>query len=812
MISRLLDQFFAWYADVFLRRRYVFLAAMLVGVATLAAFVPKLRFDNSPESFFLREDKTLERYQHFQALFGTDEYALIVFERKEPWTQEFIEQLRTLTDRLAKVPDVLEATSIANVRHVVGEDDQLIVEDFIPLEMKEPAELEARRKAAQEHPYYRDMFVSADGTSLGLVLKTQIHAGEIDYKIEMTKRFRALLAEEPYRAWGARVVGSPVLDADVREIMSRESGTFCVLVLLLMSAVFYIVFRSWLAVVLPITVALLSVVCALGLMGLTGMPFTLVSAIIPSFLISTGVGPSIFLLSAFFNTVNEGRSPREAVAEALRHSASSSVLSMVTTAAGLFAFSVSKIRPIEELGRTMGTALGISFCITLILVPFVLAGRKHIAASAKRKDMLEGRVQGLRTWAEMVMRHRRKIIVIFSLFVATALSGALRLRSDYHYLGVFKTSTPLRQDYDYVERAMKASTSIEVLIDTGKPDGVKNPALLQAMLGLERTVAERFASMGAKPYSVADLTSEINQALSNGNPEAYTIPATANAVAENLLLYQLSGDDELTSLVSSDFRYARIRIAVANRPDQENQAVFAVIQEYTDKHLGAAVGSPKVEVTGLIHLWAAIDSYLAQTELEALLITVLAVAVVMIAVFRSVLLGLLVAALNASAVLGTLGLMGYLGIWLDPYTILIASFALGILDDDSIHIVRDIQRQYAQTGDLRVAIVNASSSAGQGIFYLSAALACGFATYAFSTVASLSKFGLLIAFTVVLGAVTEFIFAPAVLKAVGEPLFRRSRLPAHAPPGAALAEVKSVPGLSGTHEDTSSDFRKEASK
>lgn len=810
MISRLLDRFFAWYADAFLRHRYVFLAAMLVGVGTLAAFVPKLRFDNSPESFFLREDPTLERYQQFQKLFGSDEYAIVVFERRDPWDSQFIEQLRTLTDRLAQVPDVLEATSIANVRHLVGQDDQLIVEEFIPPEIKDPAEISAKRKAAQEHPYYSNMYVSTDGTFLGIVLKTRIRWGEIDYKIELTKRLRALLAEEPYRGWSPRVVGSPILDADVREIMSRESGTFCVLVLVLMSAVFYIVFRSWLAVVLPVSVALLSVVCALGLMGLTGAPFTMVSAIIPSFLISTGVGPSIFLLSAFFNDVHAGRSPREAVAEALRHSASSSLLSMVTTAAGLFAFSTSKIRPIEELGRTMGTALFISFSITLVLVPFVLASRKRIAASEKRQEMLQGRVQGLRRWAEGVMRYRRILIAAFCLFVVAGISGASQLRSDYHYLGVFKTSTPLRQDYDYVERAMKTSTSVEVVIDTGRPDGVKDPALLQAMLGLERILAERFPDMGAKAYSVADLTSEINQSLNGGSPEAYAIPATAKGVAENMLLYQLSGDDELSNLVSSDFRYARIRVSVAHRPDRENQRIFAVIDQYSQEHMGPSVGSPKVLVTGLLHLWAAIDDYLAQTEIEALLITALAVALVMIAVFRSVLLGLLVAALNASAVLGTLGLMGFAGIWLDPYTILIASFALGILDDDSIHFVRDIQRRYLEHGNLREAIIGASSSAGQGIFYLSAALACGFATYGFSTVASLSKFGLLIAFTILLGALMEFVFGPTVLLAIGEPLFKRTRLRDHAQDLAATAHV--LPGPGPATEETAVNDRKEASK
>ena len=58
---------------------------------------------------------------------------------------------------------------------------------------------------------------------------------------------------------------------------------------------------------------------------------------------------------------------------------------------------------------------------------------------------------------------------------------------------------------------------------------------------------------------------------------------------------------------------------------------------------------------------------------------------------RSIMLGSIVMAANSMSILMTLGIMGMFGIRLDSMTAMVASVAIGLADDDSIHFVSRVR-------------------------------------------------------------------------------------------------------------------------
>ena len=84
--------------------------------------------------------------------------------------------------------------------------------------------------------------------------------------------------------------------------------------------------------------------------------------------------------------------------------------------------------------------------------------------------------------------------------------------------------------------------------------------------------------------------------------------------------------------------------------------------------------------------------HVANEQLAAAFFTVFGVIFV---VFRSARFGLLTIVPNVLPVLAVLGVMGYLDISMNIATVMVASIALGVVDDDTIHFINRYRREIA---------------------------------------------------------------------------------------------------------------------
>ncbi|MEN8669519.1 MAG: MMPL family transporter, partial [Ketobacter sp.] len=205
--------------------------------------------------------------------------------------------------------------------------------------------------------------------------------------------------------------------------------------------------------------------------------------------------------------------------------------------------------------------------------------------------------------------------------------------------------------------------------------------------------------------------------------------------------------------------------------EPDGQPQVATTAEDLARQLESA-GLPELEVTstGLVDLWVTIDDYLTQSQITSVSLAFAAVTIIMIGIFRSLVMGVVLGLLNLSVVILVLGLMGATGIPLDPYTVLIASIALGILDDDTMHFVKSVQEDMNAGTSMEQAIRNTYSRAGQAMFYTTAILVLSFSIKIFSDIASLTKFGVLISLTLLLGLIVEFLITPTLILIFGSRL------------------------------------------
>jgi predicted RND superfamily exporter protein len=311
-----------------------------------------------------------------------------------------------------------------------------------------------------------------------------------------------------------------------------------------------------------------------------------------------------------------------------------------------------------------------------------------------------------------------------------------------------------------VDRQLSGIYSFNVLLE-GPPDSMSDPDTLLRMERLSREL-EKLPYV-RKVTSVADYVKRINQQLVGGAEEDYQLPLTKEAVAQELFVFGLSdeGRAELARVVATDYSRAHVSVKLAS---MSSDLVFAQINQAEalarDSFAGTTV---RPTVTGSGRIFSTLDHYLVVSQLSSFGTAFLTVFGVIFVVFRSARFGLLGIVANAFPVVAVLGLMGWLDISLNVATVMVASVALGIVDDDTIHFISRYRREMAAGASSLSAIETASMHEGRAALTTATINALSYTVLMVSEYRPTAWFGSLLAVTMALAFIAEVFLVPAVI-------------------------------------------------
>jgi predicted RND superfamily exporter protein len=126
--------------------------------------------------------------------------------------------------------------------------------------------------------------------------------------------------------------------------------------------------------------------------------------------------------------------------------------------------------------------------------------------------------------------------------------------------------------------------------------------------------------------------------------------------------------------------------------------------------------------------------------------------------------GFLTIAPNVLPVLAVLGVMGFLGISMNIATVMVASVALGVVDDDTIHFINRYRREVAAGASTDEAIEIATVHEGRASLTTAAINSLGFGVLMFSEYKPTAWFGGLLALTMTVAFLAEVFILPATIK------------------------------------------------
>ena len=577
--------------------------------------------------------------------------------------------------------------------------------------------------------------------------------------------------------------GAPIMYKQITDYMQSDLMFFVPLVLIVICIIFFLNFRTAQGVFLPLITLLVADGWVLGLMGHLGYKMSVIGISLPPLIISVGSSYSIHIMNRFIiDSKSIAKEKQKGLHTSMEMIGMTLLLASVTTVIGFSTNMATQVTSIFEWGlfSAIGTAFAVIIAALFIPAMFnymdVKVPRSFFASPRKVKNDQPGFIDRvLASCASLAVNNTRGVLIVTILIVALSVAGIVRLKTETSLASYFKSSDYINTSSCEIGRKFGGTMGLNILIDSGKADGAKDPVFLKKaeQLRVWLELPENADLHIGRTDAFGDFVKTMNMAMHNDDQRYFTIPDSEMDIMDYFEIYSGTDEnsdgrvDEFEPYVDPAFRtinlFARLSESEgAMLGTSEISELVEKIQSHCDKVLLPA--GYKVTISGEPLIIINLAKYIVRGQLWSLFLSLIAVSLVVVILFRSVKAGLISAIPISAAVLVNFGVMGWTGIRLDIATAIIASITVGIGVDNTIHFLNNYRHVNREKMPLDEAIIKTLAVGGKAIIFTALALIFGFSILVVSKFRPILLFGVMMGFTFIATTLGALLVLPAVIK------------------------------------------------
>ena len=753
---------FSWMAQ---HPRWVLLLALLSLLGSLA-LATRLAKDTTADAFIDPANPALLYRQRVESDFGiSDPLVIGVFGTTAQGASDpgLLQYVRQATEALRATINVdpQRVRSMATESFIVGTDTGLELHPFVDTEATAKPDgassLERLAAALETSPLHRGSLVARDlsGTVIVAELIHPKSASETyAAAVEWVARHPAPRGVQVYVAGEGAITGSlsTYIDNDARRLVP--------LALIVIAAVLFAAFRRWQGVLWPLCIVVCTVLGTLGLMAVSGVAYYSITSGMVVALVGMAVADSLHILDDYGRRAASDRSLSAAAAITATMSDlwRPVTLTSFTTIAGFLALWPSNsMPPIRWFGVFGAIGVALAWLFTMTLLPALLAispaWRQH-----KRTAQLDRAPASVLRLGAWVLQRPKTTIVLGLLACAIGVAGLLQVTVDYSRIDNFGETSDLHRADRRINAAFDGTYHLDVLVESGRDDGILDPAVLQSIASLQ-AAAEALPGVGGT-ISIVDYILQMNRAVNEGRREAAVIPPTIDEVAQLFLLYTTAGDPtDFEQHIDAARRDALVRIRISSPKWSDHARIVGAMEQHLARHFSG--GTVRASLTGRVmvdHVWM---QGIRDGHFVSVAVSLLAVGLMCVLLFRLLWLGLACLLPICAGTLGVYAVMGFGGIWLGVATSMFASVAIGLGVDFAIHVIDRYRRN--PSGSPRRRLEAVYQATGRPLLFNALAVALGFGVVAISQVPPVRQFGALVAIGILAACLASLTMLPALL-------------------------------------------------
>jgi predicted RND superfamily exporter protein len=426
-------------------------ALVVLAVVLLGAFIARIQIDTDPENMLpptqvdrLFHNAVEERFTLHDAI------VIGMVNSTHPhgiYNIESLAALHSLTQSVMALEGVIapDLMSLAVTDNIDQEGPGTIRFEWMMRDAPATsnAALDIQDKVSRL-PLLLDTLVSGDGKATAIYVP--IASKDLSYPLSV--EIRALI-DQLDTTDAFHITGLPVAEDTFGHDMFVQMGISAPLAGLMIFVLMLYFFRSVTLVIVPMLVALATIIITMGLM--IGMGFTvhIMSSMIPIFLMPIAVVDSVHIMSEFADRYRPGVDARLMISEIVSHLFTPMLFTSLTSAVGFLSLLLTPIPPVQIFGAFVAFGILLAFVLTILLIPayVVRMNPKALQALAARsrtphRDTILARM--LRRGGRFAIRRAKLVTGIAVMMVAISVAGVYRIEINDNPVRWFKANHAIR--------------------------------------------------------------------------------------------------------------------------------------------------------------------------------------------------------------------------------------------------------------------------------------------------------------------------------------------------------------------------------
>lgn len=734
------DAFFRW----IVRRRVAVL--IVIGAITLffLSTIPRLAFNTSIYDMVIEELDETRQYQSFKDIFGSEEIIRVVISCDDVFEAATFKKIGLMAEALGNIEGVRRTISLPDVKKAVDPSGNWPLETF--------------RDRVGDVPLFRKNLLSTDHRT---TLITLVLADGASHKPIITRVQQ--LIDRAGSDISLYQMGMPVISNALAVFTEKDFFRLPPVTFLVVALILFLLFRNLRDVLLPLACVTLSLTWTLGFIAVTGLALSILTMIVPVFLIAVGTAYCLHIVSEYRVQADRHPSPEAASLATFSLVVFPTLLAAGTTLLGLSSLFVSRIVAIKAFALF---ACGGMISFVVIILTFLPAAlslvplhRQPNGATGQPSARIQQVIDAI---VSLNLDRRRITLPLFAALTVVCLFGMLRLKVETNPVDYFRENAEVRRHFDDIHQHLSGSFPVNIMMSHQGEDYFQDIGAIEALQRFQE-FAETLPGVD-KAVSFAEYLKLVNYASSRYEPAHYRLPTESFEVRMLTNSYRMMlGQDMLDAFMAPDFSRANIVLFT----HISSSGDFLRLRDRILDHVRTAYPRDvQWDVTGFGIVISASSRQLTNGQIKSLSLTMAMVFGVMFMLFLSWKVALIAIVPNLFPIVVNFGIMGWLGIELSMATSLIASVAIGLAVDDTIHYLVRFNREFKRDLDPQRALRTTLNHMGRPIIFTSVTIGIGFAILMVSGFKPTAVFGAMMAITMFSALVGDLILLPSLMQYV----------------------------------------------